>query len=148
MVGCKTKCKNCNSDLYFSQQKDEFSFPTQTVCNVCSYTNIYYAYEVVQERYDYQCPFCKKYFFIRLPPPINVTCPHSKSHLYISEYGEITILQNGSLPSRESNALGGLIGGAAIGSLLGPAGAILGGLLGGALAYRGLTKEAIYQNGL
>lgn len=120
----------------------------QFSCSFCGYQNTHYSYEITQERHDYQCPFCKKSFFIRRSPPLQVLCPHSKSSLYISADGLVTVLATGKMPSKESDAAGGLVTGALVGALLGPAGAILGGLLGGALGYQGLSREAIYQDGL
>ena len=109
---------------------------------------MYYDYEVTQEIHDYKCPFCKKNFFTRKPPPLNVICPHSRSRLYISSDGSVTLLQAGIDPRRDADAAGGALVGALIGALLGPEGAVLGALLGGGLAYQGQRKEAIYQDAI
>lgn len=147
-MGCYARCKSCNTNLYLQEQKDQLRFPTQITCFTCSLSNTYYVYEVTQEIHDYKCPFCKKNFFTRRPPPLSVLCPHSKSSLYINSDGSIMLLQNGALPTKESDAVGGALIGGLIGALLGPEGALLGALLGGGLAYQGQKKEAIYQDGI
>ena len=145
-MGCYARCKNCNSNLYIIEQKEQLHFPISITCNICKHTHNYLNYEITQERHDYKCSFCKKSFFIKRSTPITVGCPHCKSRIYIDSVGILSILSQGELPSRESDAAGGLIGGAAIGSIFGPAGALLGGLLGAALGYEGISREAIYYD--
>src|SRR2546425_2292143 len=106
-MGSYARCKSCNTNLYLTPQKDQLRFPTQVTCSVCRMSNNYYDYELTQEFHDYKCPFCKKNFFTRKPPPLNVLCPHSKSSLYISSDGAITLLKTGIDPRRDADAAGG-----------------------------------------
>jgi len=147
-MGCYARCKNCNSNLYIQEQKNNLAFPKQIICFNCSQTKSYQSYEVTQERHDYKCIFCNKSFHIIRSPPISVFCPHCDSNIYINSDGSLTLFSEGKMPARETDAAGGLIGGAVLGSMFGPAGIILGGLLGAALGYQGLSKEAKYQDGI
>lgn len=146
-MGCYARCKTCNANLYFLEQKEQLQFPLPITCNTCFATNNYLNYEITEERHDYKCSFCEKSFFIKKSPPLTVRCPHCSSQIYVNSDGTLTILLQGELPSRETGVAGGLLGGAAIGSLFGPAGALLGGILGAALGYEGLSREAIYDDG-
>lgn len=147
-MGCHARCKNCNSNLYIQEQKNELSFPIQITCFTCGQPKSYQNYELTQERHDYKCNFCQKSFHILKSPPLSVFCPHCDSNIYINSDGSLTLFSEGTMPSKETAAAGGLIGGAAIGSLFGPAGTIVGGLLGAALGYQGTSKEAKYQDGV
>lgn len=147
-MGCYARCKNCNSNLYLQQQKENLTFPVTITCYACNNSRVYTVYEITQERHDYNCLFCKKSFFIKRSPPISVSCPHCKSDSYINSDGSLNLLRAGTMPAREQDAAGGLVGGAIIGALFGPAGAILGGLLGAALGHSGLSREATYHDGI
>jgi hypothetical protein len=110
--------------------------------------NKYSEYEVQQERYDLSCPVCKGRFYIRMTPPIEIMCPHSKSVLQVYSDGSISVIQAGIQPAtthggKVIGALGGLLVGALI---AGSPGALLGSLAGVALGSIGDIREATYLN--
>ncbi len=141
-MGCYARCKFCNSNMYIQTGKAQMTFPLPLICGNCNRQNNYYQYEIVDERHDFSCPFCKKNFFIKKQLPRMVKCPHCKSQIYADIDGSASVLTEGQHPNREGDTAGGLLGGAAVGSLFGPAGAILGALLGAALGHQGLAHEA------
>lgn len=146
-MGSYLRCKFCNSNLYLLEQKDELNFPYEVTCNICFNKNVYYQYEITQEKHSYKCSFCSRPFFITKSPPLQVECPHCSSNIYINSDSSLSIIVEGTKPTRDGETLGGLVGGAAIGSLFGPVGTLLGGLLGAVLGHEGLANEAIYLDG-
>lgn len=147
-MGCYLRCRNCNSNLYLQQQKDELRFPISVSCSVCGFSGQYGLLQVTQERHDYECIFCQRFFYIRRTPPCYASCPHCNSSIYISSDNALTLLRAGTRPNVDGDTVGGLAGGALIGSALGPGGALLGGLLGALLGRLGLSREAQCSDGL
>jgi len=145
-MGCYTRCKSCNANLYISQQKETFPLSFYLTCNICFRQNTYLNHELTEERHDYQCSFCKNQFFIKRSPPLSVSCPHCRSNIYINYDGTITLILQGTLPDKSKGTVGGLLGGAAVGAIFGPEGAIIGGILGALLGSQSTSKEAIYND--
>src|SRR2546426_11045131 len=100
-MGCYLRCRNCSSTLYLHEQKEDLQFPLSIKCVNCGYQNYYGYLEVTQERHNYKCPSCERFFHIRKTPPLYVLCPHCKSKVYISADNALAIIEKRTFEEKD-----------------------------------------------
>ena len=142
-LGVFVRCRQCGHNIHLDTNKADLPLVFRPICPYCGHTENYRRLEAIEERWEFNCPFCSRRFFIRRSPPITVRCPHCSSVILISSDGNMTILEHGQLPPvGTAVAAGAVIGGLIGGVVAGPIGALLGLMAGGALGAASSVLEA------